>query len=315
MRPLTWVGGHASALLLLGFVTTSFLPVSAETMRPLLPPLVVLVTALGFARQPLDPVSLRGLLQIRHIAFSLVWLVSTQVLAAFLAVSVGRAIGATPDQLIFIAAFFAAPPMSSAPNICLILGFDHAMSLRIAVLGTLCAPILMPLTLSLSGMVPEASGLVVGLRVFSMLLSGIVLGTVIHLALGPVRIARHALALNGLAALAMIAFLIPLMSGAMEAIVATPHLALGLLSLAVALNILGNLLVRLVARLHLSAQQAATLGYLFGNRNLSLVLASVPFDPILTLFVALMQAPIYGTPALFSFVQRTRRPWPPSSEF
>ena len=43
------------------------------------------------------------------------------------------------------------------------------------------------------------------------------------------------------------------------------------------------------------------------------VLASVPFDPTLTLFVALMQAPIYATPALFSFLDRPR-PCPRSSE-
>ncbi len=314
MRPLTWVGRHASALLILGFLTVPFFPISTETLRPFLPPLVVLVTALGFARQRLDRQSLQDLLPKRHVASGLVWLFVTQVLAALFTVVIGRAFGATSEQLIFIVAFFVAPPLSSAPNICLILGYDYVIALRLSVLGTFCAPVLMPLALSMSGMGFDVSGFEIALRVIGMLLGGIVLGVLIQVTFGPAKITRHADVLNGLAALAMIAFLFPLMSGAVVAVADTPRLAIALLSLAVTLNLAGNLLVRWIARKHMTSAQAASLGYVFGNRNLSLVLASLPFDPVLTLFVALMQAPIYATPALFSFIQRTRKPCQHSSE-
>ncbi|WP_095588166.1 hypothetical protein [Actibacterium ureilyticum] len=306
MNFVAWAGRHASALLLVGFATVPFLPVSAETLRPLLPPLVILVTALGVARQPIDRRRLKSLFNTRQAVFALLWVILAQVVATRFAVSVGQLFGATSDQLIFVAAFFAAPPLSSAPNICLILGYDYAVALRVSVLGTICAPVLMPLALSLSGLDLDVSGIAIALRVFGMLLGGVALGVLIQIGLGPARVARHVDTLNGLAALAMIAFLFPLISGAKAAVVAAPHLALALLCLALTLNLLGNLLVRQAAGFFTSPLRSATLGYVFGNRNLSVFLASVPFDPDLTLFVALMQAPIYATPALFSFIQRSR---------
>ncbi|WP_108259775.1 hypothetical protein [Mangrovicoccus ximenensis] len=47
MSPVAAAGRHASVLLLLGFLTVPFLPVDAEAMRPALPLLVSLATALA----------------------------------------------------------------------------------------------------------------------------------------------------------------------------------------------------------------------------------------------------------------------------
>lgn len=308
MTFLAWVGRHASALLILGFLAVPFVPVSPETLKPLLPPLVVLVTALGFARQPLDRTSLKALLHRRTVGLSLGWLIVTQVLATVLVIALGHRLGVPQDVLILLAAFFAAPPLSSAPNICLILRYDYAMALRLSVLGTLAAPVFLPLALTATGLAFDASGWVMGLRVLGMLGAGIALGIAVQLSLGPARMAHHGEAFNGLAALAMIGFLFPLLSGAKDAIRANPGQALTLLALVFALNIGGHLVVRRLGAWRLPPASAAALGYIFGNRNLSLVLASVPFDPTLTLFVALMQAPIYATPALFSLAKRTKTP-------
>lgn len=80
----------------LGFVTVPFLPVTAEAFRPLLPVLISLVTALGFARQGVDAASLRALFDPRTLVVSLVWLAVSQVVAAWAAVWLARRIGIPP---------------------------------------------------------------------------------------------------------------------------------------------------------------------------------------------------------------------------
>ena len=88
-------------------------------------------------------------------------------------------------------------------------------------------------------------------------------------------------------ALAMIGFLFPLLSGTGAAIAADPVLAAGLFTLACALNFGGHLVIRAAARHVVPPETAAAAGLVFGNRNMSIVLAALPFDPVLTLFVAL----------------------------
>lgn len=311
MTPLTWMGRHASALLLLGLVAVPLLPLSPDRLRPLLPALVVLVTALAIARQPFDPATLRRIFAPGPVLAMVFWLVLSQIGAALLVVGLGRLAGADPQLLLLLAAFFAAAPLGSAPNLCLMLGYDFSLGLRLTLLGTLLAPLLLPATLGLSGLPFDASVAQLALRVGGMLSGGILLGLAIRALWGGARIARNTDILNGLAALAMIAFLFPLLAGSREALMTRPHLVLGLLLLALTLNFGGNLLIRSAAMTVLPRPAARALGLVFGNRNTSVVLASLPFDPLLTLFVAAMQFPIYATPLLFSAFET---PCPPSSE-
>jgi hypothetical protein len=59
---------------------------------------------------------------------------------------------------------------------------------------------------------------------------------------------------------------------------------------------------------------AGASGLLMGNRNLSVLLAALPYDPTFSLFVALSQIPIYVTPLVFSLLDGPRTPCLPSSE-
>ncbi|MBT9382247.1 hypothetical protein KM176_00105 [Pseudooceanicola sp. CBS1P-1] len=313
MSALIWLGRHASALLVLGFVVVPFLPFGADQLRPALPWLVVLVTALGTARQPTDRATLARVFAPRATLAMAGWLALSQVGLALLVVMLGHALHAPPELLVLIVAFCAASPLSSAPNLALMLGYDFTLALRLTLLGTLLAPVLMPLALAVSGLSFDAPVGQVAVKVLGMLAGGIVLGLGIQRLCGQDRIARNPEILNGLAALAMISFLFPLLAGSRAAVAADPVLGAELLALALLLNFGGHLLVRALARPLLPPPAARALGLVFGNRNVSIVLASLPFDPTLTLFVAALQCPVYATPVVFGLAARLRNRTAPSS--
>ena len=64
------------------------------------------------------------------------------------------------------------------------------------------------------------------------------------------------------------------------------------------LPVLANLLVRVLAGRIFARPRARTLGLVFGNRNISLMLAALPPDPTFSLFVAMAQIPIYASPII-----------------
>ncbi|WP_138466416.1 hypothetical protein [Poseidonocella sp. HB161398] len=311
MNPVALAGRHASLLLPAGFSVVPFLPVDAEALRPALPQLVSLATALAVARQPLDPATLRRLLAPGAALRLAGWLFVTQVLLAGAAAALGRLFGVDPQILALIAVFCAAPPLSASPNLCLMLGYELALALRLTLLGTLLAPLFLPVALALTGLPFDIPVAALALRVLGILAFGIAAGLAIQRLLGQARIAEQSDLFNGLAAILMIVFLFPLMAGMREAVLADPAEALLLLGLAGAVNLGGHLALRSLAGTVLPPASAAAAGLVFGNRNTVLVLASLPYDPRLTLFVAMMQFPIYATPFLFSLHDRWRAPCPP----
>ncbi|MBE3636658.1 hypothetical protein [Mangrovicoccus algicola] len=314
MSPVALAGRHAALLLPAGFAIVPFLPVEAGLLRPALPVLVALATALAVARQPLDPATLLRLLAPAAAARLALWLAACQVLLAGAAVAAGRAAGLDPQILMLVAVFCAAPPLSSSPNLCLMLGYDLTLALRLSLLGTLLAPLLLPAALAATGLPFEMPAAGLALRVLAILAAGIAGGLALQRLLGRARIEGQADLFNGLAAILMIIFLFPLMGGMRAAVAADPGRAVQLAGLALLVNLGGHLAVRVLARPVLPAASARAAGLVFGNRNTVLVLASLPADPLLSLFVALMQLPIYATPFLFSRLDRRTAPCPRSSE-
>ncbi|WP_406870406.1 hypothetical protein ABEB22_12160 [Thioclava sp. 'Guangxiensis'] len=303
---LTWLGRHARALLFTGFCVIPFLPVSPEALRPVLAPLVISVTALGIMRQPFTRVEIARVFGWMAVLRGVLFLAASQLGLALLFRLTGLWVAWPLAIALPVAAFCAAPPLSSAPNLALMLRYDFPQALRITLLGTLLAPLTMPLSLWLSGLDFTGSISEVALRLLGMLAGGIALGAALQAWLGMERIRQGADALNGIAALFMLAFLIPLIGGMAHLVAQDPARAAIYLALALILNIGGNLALRWVAG-QLSGGGRA-LGLVFGNRNTGLVLAALPFDPHLALFVAAMQAPIYLGPAVFSHFER--RPTP-----
>jgi BASS family bile acid:Na+ symporter len=207
-----------------------------------------------------------------------------------------------------VAAFCAAPPLSSGPNLATLLNYDHPRALVLTLLGTLLAPVSIPASLYMAGLEAHVPIAAIAANIFSLLAAGIAVGIVLQVFLGVSRIHAARQHLNGLAAIAMIVFLIPLVGGMASLLAREPLAAFHLFLLAVTLNLGGNILVRTIARGAFTRPDAAAQGLVFGNRNMALLLAILPFDPRLCLFVAVMQAPIYISPFIFSRFKERSRP-------
>jgi len=298
MRLLRLAGRHASAVMLLGMVVVAFLPGVSTLLRPFLPALVSLVLGLAMARLDLAAL-LRDLARPRRLAGLMALVVLFLPLSCAGFVWLGHLAGAGEDTLLALAIFGAAPPISSAASLALLLGYNARITLQLGLLSIVALPVLAPLSLALVGIAAQIAPPEMAVRIASMIAGGFAIGLGLQAVLGRARIAAQAEAFNGLAALAMLLFLFPLFDGVTGFVRDAPQQALILLILALALNFGGHLaMTRLAGRLT-DAETAHALGLMFGNRNISFFLAVLPANPALGFFIAAAQVPIYATPAVF----------------
>lgn len=305
---LEWVGQHARLILLAGLVIIPFLPIPHGAFLPVLPLLIALLIGLALSRLDLASI-LSDLADPRFLPAILVGIAMFQIGAAVLLTGLGTLAGVGGTTLLILAAFAAAPVLNSAPNVALMLGYDARLALYWMLLSNLLSPLVVPLALAASGIELPVEPARIALKVFAILAGGVAIGVMLRRLLGPNRIAAAGKALDGIAALVMMAFLFPLMDGVRQETAANPALALRLALLALALNLGANLIVRVMAARILGRPSAQTLGLVFGNRNISLMLAALPPDPAFSLFVAMAQIPIYASPVILRALDQ-RRPDP-----
>lgn len=296
MNPLAWAGARARWLLALGVIGALILPGPGAALAGTLPFWVALLFALammridllGVARQALGP---RRLTRNLGLAGALLCLTPTVFWAA------GTAVGLPDRHIAAVVYTGAAPPLGSGAAFCLLLGFNAALTIELTVLCSLLAPITLPLMaeLLLSAAMPvDGSAMATNLAILIGLAS---LGALAaRAALGDARIQRHAQSLDGLSAILLVVFLFPLFDGLLAEIISAPAFALGVFGLAVLCN-LGVQIALFPALRHLAGFASGGAGALIaGNRNAALALASLPPDPVLTMYVALYQFPMYFTP-------------------
>ncbi|WBU59302.1 hypothetical protein [Paracoccus albus] len=300
---LEWAGRHARLLLLSGLLVIPFLPIPHAAFVPLLPLLIALLIGLALSRLDLASI-MSDLTDPRYLPALIVGMALFQIGAALLLTGLGERAGFSSGTLLVLAAFCAAPVLNSAGNIALMLGYEARLALYWMLASNMLAPLFVPLALSASGIDLSVEPARIALRVAVILLGGIAIGVALRRILGPNRIAAQGKALDGLGALVMMAFLFPLMDGVREKAMAQPGLALWLALLALALNLGANLLIRALAARPFGQAKARTLGLVFGNRNIALMLAALPPDPTFSLFVAMAQIPIYASPIILRALDR-----------
>lgn len=310
---LEWIGRHARLILLAGLALVPFLPSSGGALAPVLPWLVVLLIGLAVARIDLGA-AIQDFGRPAAILPIIAALILFQPVLSVAVQGAGWLLGLTAPILLVLLVFTSAPPLSSAPNLALMLRYDGRLALSLTLIGTVLSPLLVPASfwlVSAGGIDPVR----IAGRVAMMLAGGLVLGLALRGTVGPGRIAARAKAFDGLAALIMLAFLVPLLDGVRDHVTQNPRLALQLAALALMLNIGGNLAMRMLLRKRLRRETADSAGLVFGNRNISVILAALPPDPSVSLYVAVAQVPIYATPFILSLIDRPARPCRPSSEF
>ena len=188
------------------------------------------------------------------------------------------------------------------------MGLSLPVAMRIIIMTSLLAPFTGPFIGSM--VLGDATGLS-SFDMFTnlaiMIFVGVVIALIGQIMLGSARIARHTDGFNGLAALAMLLFLIPIFNGMTRQIILNPWLAFSLLVLATILNFSTQVVLMLLARLSPSAtlsQLASVMAVVSGNRNVGLYYGALPPDPVFSMFTALYQFPLYLTPLLMGQLRR-----------
>lgn len=299
-HPLHWLGRNARFILSLGCLAALFVPQLSALIRPALPALVSMVLGLAMARLDLAQIARDALVPrrlVRSVGLTLLLMPACVILYKTLAI----AFGLGPDDQTALVLLAASPPIASAAGLCFLLGFNARLALEATLVATILTPVLGPLivALALPDLAP-VSPLLLGQRLGLMVLGGLALGIGIRQIVGPARVDRNKDAFDGIAALGMVLFVIPLFDGVGPTILAEPMRALWVLALAFVFNVGINLSVTRATRPWLVHEDAGAVGLVWGNRTIAIYLAALPYDPQFSLFVALYQFPMYLTPLLLS---------------
>lgn len=302
LKALSWLGARAQWALAIGVIAAVFIPGPGELLEGTIPFWVAVMTGLAMTRIDLGAVLRRAIgprRMVRNLGLAALLMLITP--AVFFALASAAGIEESHVQALVYTA--AAPPLGSATAFCLMLGLDAAFALEITVLGSFLAPFTMPLVarILLGEAVPIETAEMV-LRLTILIGSAAIGAVVLRRILGPKTIEKHRYAFDGVASICLVLFLFPLFLGLTGQIAAAPTYALT----TAILVILANLGVQ-IASFPLCSwvagrETGGATSLIWGNRNAALGLASLPPDPLLTLYVALYQFPMYFTPLIMRLV-------------
>lgn len=299
MRLLSYIGQHSGTFLILGVIIAAVLPEVSSVMRPALPFLVALILAVGFSQFNFRK-ACADLLKPKYLFKTLIIVMLGTIVAAIFIRALLLVVDIPVNYLLLAIVFIAAPPLSSSISLSVLMGFNARLTLQVALLSMLCVPILGPLCFAIVGIDISVELLKMGYDIALMIAGGFVLALIIQTVVGQERITANKNTFSGIAVITMILFLFPLFDGVMAQILSAPLQAFYLLLLALALNLGGHIFMRWLLRKKMPSEHADALAFMFGNRNVSVYLAVLPFNPLLSLFIAVAQIPIYITPALFN---------------
>lgn len=299
MRLLSYIGQHSGAFLIVGVVVAALLPEVSSVMRPALPFLVALILAVGFAQFDFRHACLELLKPRCFFKTLLIVVIGTVIASVVIRVS-SFFVEIPSDYLLLAIVFVAAPPLSSSISLSVLMGFSARLTLQVALLSMLLVPVLGPLCFAIAGIEISVALWMMGFNIALMIIGGFIMALIIQSMVGRDRIAANKNTFSGVAVITMILFLFPLFDGVIAQIREAPWQAFYLLILALVLNLGGHVGMRWLLRKRMPSEQADALAFMFGNRNVSIYLAVLPFNPLLSVFIAVAQIPIYITPAIFT---------------
>lgn len=302
LAALNWLGARARFALAIGVVAALILPGPGDALAGTIPFWVMALTGLAMMRVNLGAVARRAVAP-RRLVRTLAILVLLMLVTPALFCVLGVLAGLSDQHLAALVITSSAPPLGSATAFCLILGLDAAFALELTIIGSFLAPISMPIAarLLLGDAAPlDAVEMLGRLALFIGLSAG---GAIFaRWMLRAERIDRNALAFDGVAAICLMLFLFPLFDGLTARVAAAPAIAILTFALVVVANLGVQCLVFPWARRAAGRETGGATALIWGNRNAALGLAALPPDPIMTLYVALYQFPLYFTPLVMRMV-------------
>ncbi len=298
MNPLHLAARNGPLVLVAGLLAGVLLPGLAEPMRPLLPPLVMLLLFVTVLR--MDPLALVGSLS--DLGRVIGTVAAFQFLVPMFLLIVGYSSGwmTSPVFLSFLIVA-AAPSISGSPNMCLMMGHPAEHAMRLMVVGTA----LLPLTaLPVFWFMPELEDIQAVILASVRLFLTIALATAAAVALRLTILRQPSQTtlgnLEGLGVITLAVFVIGLMPSLSATALSAPGTALFWIALAFLINFGAQVLTLLLLRGRGSAAQVTAMSLIAGNRNIALFFVALPPEiiaPILV-FIGAYQIPMYLTPSL-----------------
>ena len=289
---------HGRFVLVAGLCAGLALPEVAMALRPWLSELVLLLLFITAFRVGF-PNALAALCHLRETARVVL---AYQLALPLLCICLFGFWGIADHPIAFVLTLMlAAPPLTGAPNLSVMLGHPPEPAFRLLIVGT----ILLPLTIIPIFWLSPALGSLVQALYAALHLCGVMSVTIafaflLRAILRADMQAREITALDGLTSLALAVIVIGLMSAVAPTLAAQPMVLAGWLLLAVVTNLGLQLCAYLLLRNGHSPAYAAPLAIVAGNRNVAifLIAASASQSEEFLIFLGCYQFPMYLTPIL-----------------
>jgi len=305
VRPLAFVGRHATRFMAGGLLLGIVFPPLAALAKPLLVPTLLIPLTLALVR-----LDWRAMVAYRKrpvlVTALLVWLLGVSPLLVWLATGPLQPLGFPASLRQALVLMAASSPIVSSVAIALIVGLDATL----AIVAVLLATALVPFTLPAVALALLELELDIGLAAFMTRL-GLLVGSAFVAAWALRRwvpdsvLAARTELLDGLTVINLLVFGLAIMDG----VTAYAYTRPTYVAVAVLAAFAFNLLLQAAGTLafgRLPLRAALTAGLLSGNCNMGLVLVALQgnaeFD--VTVFFALAQIPMYVLPAALEPIYR-----------
>lgn len=307
---LSFLGRHARLALPFGILIALCLPKIDLDWDIILPVIIMIIYGVSIIRLDLMAVFLSAIKPAR--------LIISLGLSGFILVLIplfysvlARQFGLPNSFMPALIWYAVAPPIAATVWMCSLLRFNTAMAIEIVVVSSLLAPFTGPFlaTFFLED-IAHINSFWLFLQLTTMIFGGIILALMGRALLGHASIEKHRTVFDGISTLALLIFLVPVFNGVASIIADSPYLALKLLGLAILMN-MGAQIVMLVFGYLIPSKpiQSASkvMAVVTGNRNVGLYFAALPAEPVLGLFTAMYQVPLYLTPLLLGWLSGNLR--------
>ncbi|MGB0816020.1 MAG: hypothetical protein ACPGR6_02730 [Candidatus Puniceispirillaceae bacterium] len=309
LSALRGLGRHARLALPVGILIALILPDMALRWDIILPINITFIYAASMIRLDLKATALLAF-TFKRLALTLSITLFILCLIPVLYVMLAQISGLATLYYPSLIWFAVAPPIASTVWICTLLGFRAALAMEVVVLTSLAAPFTGPFMAGwLLSDIAAIDQLALFFKLAGMICGGTLIAYLGQSYLGRKKIEDNRHVFDGLSALAMLVFLIPVFNGVAVVIIQQPQLAFYLCALAFAMNMGPQIL--LLGLGYIFARQAAPLQVLAivtGNRNVGLYFAALPPEPVFALFTAMYQVPLYLTPLIIGRISRLLQP-------
>lgn len=306
---LRWLGRQGARAVAGVILLAVALPPLGEALRPYVAGAVIALLTIAFLR--LDPGALLG--HLRRPCLAILAIAWTSVAIPGLIGAAASLLGlnrAAPDLFTGIVLQAASSPMMAAPALAAILGLDATLVLISLVASTALVPLTAPIFAHLFlGDAFTIQPTALGGRLFVILAASIVGGLLLRRAVGPARIARYRLEIDGINIIGLFVFAAALMGDVAAGLLASPLLWMALLATGVAVFAVFFGLSVLVFQ-GAGREAALAVGFMTAQRNVGLMLAAAGglLSDLTWLYFALSQLPVYFSPALMQpLLARLRR--------